>query len=191
MLLEARRRRARLSAASVALAGRRPRGREGEIVGLIGPNGAGKSTFFNCLAGDLAADARPHRLRRRRRDDAPRRDACAARHRPHLPGARDLRGHDDPRERHGRRVPAPPAARDAARQRRGEVCELTGLDGAGGAARAQPRHARPQAARDRPRARDGAAAHAARRGARRLDARRRSSARSSWCARIHALGVTS
>jgi branched-chain amino acid transport system ATP-binding protein len=29
----------------------------GEIVGLIGPNGAGKTTFFNCLTGQLRADA--------------------------------------------------------------------------------------------------------------------------------------
>ncbi len=26
---------------------------QGDILGLIGPNGAGKSTFFNCLTGDL------------------------------------------------------------------------------------------------------------------------------------------
>src|SRR5919201_3077583 len=29
----------------------------GEIVGLIGPNGAGKTTLFNCLPGQLRADA--------------------------------------------------------------------------------------------------------------------------------------
>jgi branched-chain amino acid transport system ATP-binding protein len=29
----------------------------GEIVGLIGPNGAGKTTLFNCLTGQLRADA--------------------------------------------------------------------------------------------------------------------------------------
>src|SRR5918911_1249174 len=28
-----------------------------EIVGLIGPNGAGKTTLFNCLTGQLRADA--------------------------------------------------------------------------------------------------------------------------------------
>ena len=26
---------------------------QGDVLGLIGPNGAGKSTFFNCLTGDL------------------------------------------------------------------------------------------------------------------------------------------
>jgi branched-chain amino acid transport system ATP-binding protein len=29
----------------------------GEIVGLIGPNGAGKTTLFNCLTGQMRADA--------------------------------------------------------------------------------------------------------------------------------------
>jgi branched-chain amino acid transport system ATP-binding protein len=31
--------------------------RQGEILGLIGPNGSGKSTLFNCILGQLAADA--------------------------------------------------------------------------------------------------------------------------------------
>ncbi|HKA37668.1 MAG TPA: ABC transporter ATP-binding protein [Thermoanaerobaculia bacterium] len=31
--------------------------RRGEVLGLIGPNGAGKTTLFECLAGELPADA--------------------------------------------------------------------------------------------------------------------------------------
>jgi branched-chain amino acid transport system ATP-binding protein len=31
--------------------------RKGEILGLIGPNGSGKSTLFNCILGQLPADA--------------------------------------------------------------------------------------------------------------------------------------
>jgi branched-chain amino acid transport system ATP-binding protein len=31
--------------------------RQGEILGLIGPNGSGKSTLFNCILGQLPADA--------------------------------------------------------------------------------------------------------------------------------------
>jgi branched-chain amino acid transport system ATP-binding protein len=31
--------------------------RRGEILGLIGPNGSGKSTLFNCILGQLPADA--------------------------------------------------------------------------------------------------------------------------------------
>ena len=49
----------------------------GEIVGLLGPNGAGKSTTVAMLCGLVAAD-RGQRLHRRRRD-APRADASAAR----------------------------------------------------------------------------------------------------------------
>ncbi|AWB45597.1 ABC transporter ATP-binding protein [Paenibacillus sp. CAA11] len=35
---------------------------QGKIYGLLGRNGAGKTTLFNCLSGDLAADAGAARL---------------------------------------------------------------------------------------------------------------------------------
>ena len=70
-----------------------------------------------------------------------------------------------PRERHGRRLPAPSARRDA-REHARRIVELTGL---GQTSRALARHARPQAPGDRARARERAAPHAARRGAGRAD----------------------
>ena len=114
------------------------------------------------------ADPRPHPLRRHRCDAPSSRGARAPRHRAHLPGAGDVRGHDDPGERHGRRVPAPSGTAPTARSpRRREVLRLTELDGAGRPARPQPRHAGAQAPGDRARARDRAEAAAARRSARR------------------------
>ena len=106
---------------------------EGEIIGLIGPNGAGKSTFFNCIAGDMPVDYRADHVRRRRRDLRIAGSARRCRHRPHLPGAGDVRGHDGARQRDGRRVPAPSAPQRCARARR-NILELTGL-----ARLAQPR----------------------------------------------------
>ena len=118
-----------------------------------------------------AADHRAHHLRRRRRDARLARGACAARHRAHVPGAGDVRGLDRARQRHGRRLPAPPASGRGAR-----ACAVGARpgrpEGSAEFARAQPRHARAQATRDRARARDRPAPDAARRGARRADAGR-------------------
>ncbi len=63
----------------------------GDILGLIGPNGAGKSTLFNCLTGDIAPTSGQVFVRRPRRHAAAAGRAGALRHRPHLPGAADLR----------------------------------------------------------------------------------------------------
>ena len=141
---------------------------EGEIIGLIGPNGAGKSTFFNCLAGDM--------LPTTGRIVFDSTDVTRA-----------------PPEEHarlgiGRTFQVPATFEDMtvldnvmvgaflrhqhradARAQAQEVLELAGLTTAQRPARALARHARPQAARDRARARDRAAADAARRGARRPD----------------------
>ena len=103
------------------------RSRRASIVGLIGPNGAGKSTFFNCLAGDAAADRGTHPLRRRRRDARDAGGTCAARHGAHLPGAGDVRGHERCRQRHGRCLPAPSATAPTARRAADEVLAFTGL----------------------------------------------------------------
>ena len=67
---------------------------EGEIVGLIGPNGAGKSTFFNCLAGEMAPTTGRIMFAGADMTRALAGSACPRRHRPHLPGAGDVRGHD-------------------------------------------------------------------------------------------------
>ena len=157
---------------------------EGEILGLIGPNGAGKSTFFNCLTGDLPPTSGTVSFRRRRRHARCRRrrarELGLART---LPGAAHLRIDVGARQRHDRRLPAPSQCARRARQ---------GARGAAsGSASArlvdqpakQPRHARPQAARDRPRARLRAQGAAARRGDGRPDADRGAATRSSWCAR--------
>ena len=84
---------------------------QGDILGLIGPNGAGKSTFFNCLTGDLLIDLRQGAVRRPRHHRPDAGGARAARPRPHLPGAADLRGHVGAGERDDRRVPAHLASR--------------------------------------------------------------------------------
>ena len=79
---------------------------QGDILGLIGPNGAGKSTFFNCLTGDLQPTSGKVLFEGRDITDFTPELRAAARARPHLPGAADLRRHDGAGERHDRRLPA-------------------------------------------------------------------------------------
>ena len=145
---------------------------EGDILGLIGPNGAGKSTFFNCLTGDLPVDLGQRRLRRQRRH------APAARRRGRGSGSRApsrcrspsnrCRCSTTPRSARCCAIPTPRDARAKAR----DVLQRVGLGHCARRAGAQPRHARPQAAGDRPRARLRAQGAAARRGDGRADADR-------------------
>ena len=79
---------------------------QGDILGLIGPNGAGKSTFFNCLTGDLLSTSGKVLFEGHDITESAAGGARAARARPHLPGAADLRGHVGAGERDDRRVPA-------------------------------------------------------------------------------------
>ena len=154
---------------------------QGDILGLIGPNGAGKSTFFNCLTGDLPPTSgtvlfEGHDITALHAGSARR-----ARARPHLPGAADLRAHVGAGERHDRRLPAHPAPHGG----RGQGARRAGArrhEPACGCAGALARHARPQAAGDRPRARHRAQGAAARRGDGRPHASARCSSRSISCA---------
>ena len=53
----------------VALRGRRPRRRAGELVSILGPNGSGKSTLLRVMAGLLAPERAPSSLTGRRSTD--------------------------------------------------------------------------------------------------------------------------
>ena len=88
-LLTRRGRRRRLQRRRRGPQGRRPRGRDGEIVCVIGPNGAGKSTLLKVIAGLLQPE--------------PRRDhACAARRIDGPAAARDQRAWASPSCRRSR-----------------------------------------------------------------------------------------
>ncbi len=102
---------------------------EGEIIGLIGPNGAGKSTFFNCLAGETMPTTGTDRVRRRGRHARVAGSARPRRHRPHLPGADHVRGHDACS--HNVMVGAflRHPHRNDAREHARRIVELTGLRG--------------------------------------------------------------
>ena len=80
------------------------------MVGIVGPNGAGKTSLFGLISGDLAPDAGRGPLRRAHGHQAGRGRPVPAGHRPHLPGAAAVRGHDGVREPARRR----PAGRRAA-----------------------------------------------------------------------------
>ena len=65
------------------------------------PNGAGKTSLFGVISGDLSPDAGEIRFDGRSMTAARSRRALPAGHRPHLPGAAPVRGHDRVRERAG------------------------------------------------------------------------------------------
>ena len=154
----------------------------GEILGLIGPNGAGKSTFFNCLTGDLMPTSGTVHFDGR---DVTR---LTPERRAQLGIARTFQVPltfesmsviDNVMIGAFLRYHGAAGARDKARA--GDRLRRAGR--AGRRPGTKPRHARPQAARDRPGAGIRAQGAAARRGDGRPDAQPRSAGPSSSCAR--------
>ncbi len=108
----------------------------GELRCIIGPNGCGKTTLFNVDQRRLRADAGRIRFGGRGHHRAAPAYDRPARHRPQVPGARDLpEPHGRPRtsrcRRRGGRAPWParPAALAAARARPRRRLERFGLAG--------------------------------------------------------------
>ena len=154
---------------------------EGEILGLIGPNGAGKSTFFNCLTGDLPSTSGTVP------STAPTSRALPPEARARLGIARTFQVPLTFESMSvldnvmiGAFLRHPNAARGARQGAR--RARAASASAAGRRAGQEPRHARPQAAGDRPRARLRAQGAAARRGDGRPDADRGARRRSTWCA---------
>jgi branched-chain amino acid transport system ATP-binding protein len=63
----------------------------GEVRAIIGPNGAGKTTFVSLIAGRIEPSSRRDRLRQPRHHPSAGLQACAARHRLHVPDHQRLR----------------------------------------------------------------------------------------------------
>ena len=66
----------------------------GEVVGLIGPNGAGKTTLIDAITGFSTPTAGAVLARRRAIESLSADAARPRRHRPLVPVARAVRGHD-------------------------------------------------------------------------------------------------
>ncbi len=140
--------------------------RAGEVLVIIGPSGSGKSTLLRCVNLLEPVDGRPYLLRGRgdhRQGHRPLRGPASHRHR--LPAVQSLPAPEGDRQPHARTA-APLRLAPRARRRNGRI-ELLAPRRASGEGAAVPASAlgRPAAAcRDRPRADDGAARDALRRG---------------------------